>query len=252
MPSPVEPQTEPPTIEARLRPRARPEGRPSGSQNWRDLLFLHWDVDIVALRALVPEQFELDLFEGRALVGAVPFAMERVRPWWLPAQFAFEFLETNLRTYVTHAGEPGVYFFSLEAASWLAVKAACIGWRLPYHHAEMHFDRGEVCRYRTDRRGGKTAGLAVQYRLGEALGTSQPGSVDFFLLERYLLFSLWRGRVLRGQVHHQPYPIQQVELEECSESLLAAEGIEAFRRDPTFVHFSPGVDVEVFGPHPVG
>src|SRR6185436_9693580 len=97
----------------------RPAGKNGGEQRWRQLLFLHWTVPADAMRARVPAGLELDLWEGRAFVGVVPFAMLGVRPSWLPRFAALDFLETNVRTYVVRDGVPGVYFFSLEAASRL-------------------------------------------------------------------------------------------------------------------------------------
>lgn len=229
----------------------RPEGDPSGWQKWRDLLFVHWEVPVDALRALVPAPLELDLWEGRALIGIVPFAMQDVRPAWLPSLFALDFLETNTRTYVTHRGRPGVYFFSLEAASRLAVKAARWGWGLPYFHAAMTLERdGDWISYATRRRGGD-AGLQARYRPGKPLGPSEQGSLAYFLLERYLLFSLKGDKVYEGQVHHVPYPAQEVELTSIEESLIRSAGLERASAMPWAAHYSTGVDVEVFGPYEV-
>ena len=227
----------------------RPEGKPSGYQNWRELLFVHWTFEPAALRALVPPELELDLWEGRAYAGIVPFAMEAVRPALLPRVFAMDFLETNVRTYVTCRGEPGVFFFSLEAASLLAVKAARWGWGLPYHHAEMSSVRdGDTIAYATTRHSDGAA-FAARYTIGEHLGASEPGTLEHFLLERYLLFTVRRDRVSRGQVAHVPYPAQRVTLHECTDSLLAAAGLASPDRPPELAHYAAGVDVEVFGPH---
>ena len=139
----------------RVTPTRRPEGENAGTQRWRDLLFMHWPVPVELVRPLVPKRLSLDLFEGQLYVGLVPFAMHEVAPSWLPGALAFDFLECNLRTYVHLDGEePGVWFFSLEAASWLAVQAARAGWGLPYHHAAMTsvLDRGHRV-YETVRRG---------------------------------------------------------------------------------------------------
>jgi hypothetical protein len=225
----------------------RPAGSPNGWQNWRDLLFVHWYVSVDALRALVPPALELDLWNGRALVGVVPFAMQDVRPSWLPSAFALDFLETNVRTYVRYRDRPGVYFHSLDAASLLAVKAARWGWGLPYFHARMSLQRGDWFEYATERRG---AICKPRYRPGALLGPSAEGTFEYFLLERYLLFSLKGDRVYEGQVEHVPYPAQQVELASLDESLIAAAGL-AREGEPCAVHYAAGVDVEVFGPNPV-
>lgn len=232
----------------RIGPTKRPVGKNSGTQRWRDLLFVHWEVAPGELRALIPGELELDLYEGRAYVGVVPFAMQGVRPSWWPSSFAFSFLETNVRVYVHYKGRPGVYFFSLEAASWLAVKAARAGWGLPYHYASMsmHRDDAGTTRYSTTRRGGRAPGLTAEYQLGKVLGPARPGSLEFFLLERYLLFSEHKGRLQCGQVHHRPYPAQHATLLSLEENLVAAAGLTRPDKPPALVHYASGVDVEVF------
>lgn len=223
----------------------RPDQDPNGWQKWRDLLFVHWYVPVDSLRALVPPQLELDLWQGQALVGVVPFAMQDVRPSWLPSLFALDFLETNTRTYVTYNGRPGVYFFSLEAASLLAVKAARWGWGLPYFHAKMELERdGDWIAYATKRGG---ADASFRYRPARLLGPSAEGTFEYFLLERYLLFSLKGDAVYEGQVVHEPYPAQEVELASVDETLIRAAGLER-SGTPCAVHYASGVDVEVFGP----
>ena len=237
----------------RIGPTRRPDLRPTGTQKWRDLLFVHWSVPAEALRPLVPSALELDLHEGRAWVGVVPFLMEDVRSSWMPPGIGLDFLETNLRTYVFHEDRPGVYFFSLEAASWLAVQVARSAWKLPYFHATMETSNEDgVVSYRSTRRSEDGARLFARYRVGDALGASAPGSFDHFLLERYLLFSMRGEALLEGQVHHVPYPAHRAEVLELDETLLAASGIERAMGLPEVAHFSPGVDVEVFGPWPVG
>ena len=231
----------------RVSPTRRPPGKACGYQKWRSLLFTHWPVPVESLRPLVDPAFELDLYEGVAYVGVVPFAMETVRPSWLPPALAFNFLETNVRTYVVHNGKPGVVFFSLEAASWLAVFAARQFWGLPYYHADMQVQsEGDVVHYRTERRGSKHARHRVRYRVGEQLAPSKHGTIEFFLLERYLLFVERRGQIYSGQVHHTPYPAHAAEVLDIDDSLMAAAGIDGCEGPPLFAHYSSGVDVEIF------
>ncbi len=232
----------------RITPTRRPDGRPAGTQRWRNLLFLHWAVDPEELRGLVPASLELDPLEveGRGpefYVGVVPFRMHQIRPSWWPHAWAFNFLECNVRTYVHHQGEPGVYFFSLDANSRLAVMAARLGWSLPYYYARMSEDMPDgAIRYRVDRGG---ASLDVRYRVDSRLPESGPETEEFFFLERYLLFTERRGQLLRGQVYHTPYPAYSAEVLHVDESLLAAAGVSV-EGAPAYVHYSPGVDVEVF------
>lgn len=232
----------------RLAPTRRPPGPNAGTQHWRELLFLHWWVPVDLLRPLVPARLGLDLWEGRALVGLVPFRMERVRPSWLPEVLSQTFLETNLRTYVHLDGDaPGVHFFSLEASSWLAVQAARLGWGLPYHHAAMGVTQtGDQRGYTSVRRADPAARLDVGVRVGAPLGPSAPDTLEAFLLERYYLYVERNGVLSRGQVHHTPYPAFAAELLHCEEGLIAAAGLPTPGRAPDLVHASPGVDVEVF------
>jgi hypothetical protein len=116
----------------RLSPTHRPTGWPVGYQRWHSLLFLHWPLPAAVLRPLVPAELSIDLYAGVAYVGLIPFVVEQARPA-VPPPLGLDFLETNVRTYVHLAGEdPGVYFFSLDAASLLAMVGARTGFGLPY------------------------------------------------------------------------------------------------------------------------
>ena len=235
----------------RITPTLRPTSRVRGFQRWRSLLFLHWPVPVEVLRPLVPDSLEIDTHDGVAYVGVVPFSMFGVRPQWWPAAWAFDFLETNVRTYVHHNGQPGVYFFSLDAANGNAVWAARKFWGLPYFQADMRLDvQEDLVTYETIRRR-SGAHHRVQYRIGEALPPSQPGSLEFFFLERYVLFVERSNRLYSGQVHHVPYPAHQTEVLEVADSLLSAAGIDGCEGPPAFAHYSTGVDVEIFDLRPL-
>lgn len=238
----------------RIAPTRRPERPASGTQRWRELLFVHWTFPIEEVRRLVPEPLQIDAWDGRGWVGAVPFVMEDIRASWMPRGAELDFLETNLRTYVHHDGVPGVYFFSLEASSWLAVQAARAGWSLPYHHATMETKRtGDRFVYRSSRREMDGASFYAEWELGEVLGASAPGTLEHFLLERYVLYSLSRTkRLMQGRVHHVPYPAQRARVTRIEQDLVAAAGFGLERGcPPETVHYAEGVDVEVFGPWPV-
>lgn len=249
-------------IEERERQRERPVGRPAGFQRWRDLAFLHWSFAPEEVRPLLPAELELDLWEGRAWVGVVPFAMLDVSPWWAPSVPGISnFLELNVRTYVHRAGEaPGVWFFSLDAAKAIAVLLARTGWDLPYHFARMDLDRegeaaagsgargeAEVIAYRSERLypGPTPATLAMRYRVGEPLGEATPGTFEHFLAERYVLYAKGRRGLRRGRVHHAPYPLHRATLESLEETMVVANGLPAPSGEPHLL-FSPGVDVDVF------
>ena len=98
------------------------------AMRWQDLLFAHWRVDPAALRPFIPSGLELDLRDGEAWLGVVPFRMSGVRPRWTPPMPGLSaFPELNLRTYVRGGGHSGVWFFSLDAASRVAWPSAWPG-----------------------------------------------------------------------------------------------------------------------------
>jgi uncharacterized protein len=245
----------------RIAPTRRPDDRPAGFQRWRTLLFLHWEVPAAAIREKIPKELEVDTFEGKAYVGVVPFTMKDVSPWWSPSVPGISnFHELNVRTYVHKGGEnPGVWFFSLDAASSVAVIAARTGWHLPYHRASMEMDvsegeggGGEEVRY-TSRRlwpGPKPAEFEVRYRIGESIGNAVPGTFEHFLAERYFLYADTGSGLELGQVHHKPYPLCKAEVSEWKESMLAANGLPATSGEPLAL-YSPGVDVDVFALKPI-
>ena len=236
----------------RIAPTRRPEGRRvAQQQTWESLLFLHWRVPVEHLRPLVPAALEIDTFEGDAWVGLVPFTMKGVRLAGLPAvPGTSDFHETNLRTYVHHRGEnPGVWFFSLDAAAWLPVQVARAGWHLPYHHARMSLTRGDdgVVEYDTARLGSTAAAhCKVRYRPDGEVTPAVPGTLEHFLAERYLLYAdRGGGRIQRGQVHHTPYPLQRATVLSWEESIFAAAGIARPAGEPV-AHYAAGVSVDVF------
>lgn len=245
----------------RIAPSRRPDGAAAGTQKWRGLLFVHWEIagaGLAALRELVPARLELDTFEGRAYVGLVAFSMREVRPLRaLPAMpTARDFEELNLRTYVHLGGaDPGVWFFSLDASSALAVLGARAFFHLPYWHARMAVERdGDgSTRYRSQRHwaGEGPAGLDVRYEVGEAIGPAAEGTFEHFLAERYYLYALTASDVLlRGQVHHTPYPLRRARVLDMTESIVSAAGLAGGGHDVNARAselWSEGVDVEIFG-----
>lgn len=236
----------------RIAPTRRPKGKVAQRQSWHFLSFLHWRIPVASLRPLIPAALEIDTFEGDAFIGVVPFTMTGVRPLWAPpVRGISNFHETNVRTYVHHQGsEPGVWFFSLEAASRIAVAIARGFWHLPYHHARMSLDKSEdgTVRYRSERRSPPPlpAVCNVTCRPVSPPTAATPGTLEHFLAERYILYAdAGHGALRRGYVHHTPYPLQRAEVSEWEESLLAAAGLERPAGEP-FAHYASGVDVEIF------
>jgi uncharacterized protein YqjF (DUF2071 family) len=225
-------------------------------QEWYHLLFVHWEVPAEPLQALLPPGLDLDTYEGRAYVGLVPFTMRGVRPRGLPSvPYLSNFHETNVRTYVHRDGrDPGVWFFSLDAANPVAVALARGLFGLPYYRARMCLEadpgngHGPALTYVSERPGpARRPTLAeVRARVVGPVEPAGPGSLEEFLVERYLLYSTFGGQLRRGQVHHAPYPLQRAEVDTLDETLLAAAGIRRPDSEP-LVHYAAGVRVEVFG-----
>ena len=234
----------------RIAPTRRPNDPVVMRQKWRDLLFLHWSVPAEPLQALLPSGLTLDTFAGRAYVGLVPFTMRGVRPAFLPAVAPLSnFHEINVRTYVHQAGQnPGVWFFSLDAANALAVKIARSLFKLPYHFADMGLTKndGEIL-YTSRRRWPEPtpASCEIRYAPTGDIRPALPGTLAHFLAERYVLYSCANGSLYRGRVHHRPYPLQTASVSELREDLIAAAGIVRPDAAP-LVHFAAGVDVQIY------
>lgn len=190
---------------------------------WEDLLFLHWAVDPERVRPHVPDGLELETFDGKAWLGVVPFLMATTRFRFLPpVPTANRFLETNLRTYVRnardseHGGRPGVWFFSLDAESRLAVAGARMGFGLPYFNARQACRREDgLVTYRNERqdRRGPAARFAASWRAAGEATIARPGSLEQFLVERYCLYAMRRGRLVRGEIMHEPWRLSPVALD---------------------------------------
>ena len=90
------------------------EEKPTFVCEWRRVLFAHYEVEREVLQRQVP--FELELLEGQAVVSLVAFTMHRFHPRWggRPMEWLARPVSTNrffnVRTYVRHGGEPGVFF----------------------------------------------------------------------------------------------------------------------------------------------
>lgn len=241
----------------RFGPCLRPNDKVAGYHCWSDLLFAHWRVPVALLRPLIPSELEIDTFDGDAWLGLVPFHMSGVRPTWFPAMpLVSEFHETNLRTYVHFQGrDPGVWFISLDAACRAAVEVARWKWHLNYFHATMNLEReGDDIRYssqRTDSRSPRRADVDISAKIGSALnpmpGTSvEPGTLEHFLVERYILYANdHRGRLLRGRVHHIPYPVRSAEVVSCRQTLASAAEVPVSGQ-PEHVVYCEGVTVDIF------
>ena len=239
----------------RLSIRTRPPGWPLMHQMWDQLLFLHWSFPPEQLRPLVPARLALDTCEERAWVGLTPFTMWGIRPPLLPAiPWVSASHELNLRTYVHLEGVPGVWFFSLDASNVLAVIGARVGFHLPYFRARMTLAEHEQTVHFTSHRthwGAPAAHCDVVWTRGEPVAAAKPGTLDFFLLERYCLYAAHGDRLYRTRIAHRPWPVCHASLTRFSSTLLASQGLPTPETAPLLHGQAEPLDVEVWPPHRV-
>jgi uncharacterized protein YqjF (DUF2071 family) len=221
------------------------------THRWNDLLFLHYEFPPEKIRALVPQALTVDTFEHRAWVSVTPFWINHLRPPGVPPlPWISQFAELNVRTYVTYAGKPGVYFFSLDASHLSAVWGARVFYRLPYWHAAIKVKgRGDArIEYHSQRtHGPRPAELRGWY--GPLGGTNRayPGSIEHFLTERYCLYSASGKRLYRADIHHLPWELQAAAVELEQNTMAAPMGIE-LPSQPDLKYFSRSIKVLVWAP----
>jgi uncharacterized protein YqjF (DUF2071 family) len=220
------------------------------TQTWHDLLFAHWAMDPREIRSKVPPDFDLDLFEGNAWIGIVPFYMTNVAPRGIPSlPWVSEFPELNVRTYVSMADRPGVYFFSLDAGSALAAHAARILLNLPYHSASMTVTRnGNIINYHSHRDDKGNAEFSATYEpVGEPFEPSK-GSLEYFLTERYCLYHRdHQSAPYRLEIHHPPWTLQRARARLGPNGLADVNGL-ALPPEPPLLHFAKRQDMVAWAP----
>ncbi|MEA2336768.1 MAG: uncharacterized protein QOE82_775 [Thermoanaerobaculia bacterium] len=240
----------------RIAPTLEPDQPVLMHQNWHHLLFLHWQVPPQELQALIPPELTIDTFDGIAYVGLVPFTLTGVRPVGVPPlPWVSSFHEINVRTYVHRNGrDPGVWFFSLDASSAIAVAAARAAYKLPYFHSQIEFleSKGampeiDFTSHRDDPFGTTPANAHLRYKGMEGIvAPAVPGSLEHFLVERYILYSVdEKHRLHRARVHHQPYPVQRADLLDLDETLIWAAGIRRSEAHP-LRHYAREVNAKIY------
>lgn len=239
-----------PSDSQRLAARERPSTAVVMKQRWSHLLFLHWEIDAELVQQSLPKGLTVDTLEGKAYIGVVPFFMQRIRPVYCPPVPGLSwFQELNVRTYVyDEEGRPGVWFYSLDCNQWLAVKIARKFFNLPYQHARMSAaNDGVNLSYQSQRRGDAGVQKFVYPSAIESACESRIGSLEFFLLERYRLFSVdKKGGLYQGVVNHKPYEYRAVSVECDTSRLISLAGFEAPDEAPISSIISKPVDVSIF------
>jgi len=211
---------------------------------WRHVLFANWPVSPGVVRPHLPRSLTLDTYQGDAWLSVVPFTNVDVRPTRVPSGLGFRLPELNLRTYVTHDGDPGVYFFSLDAEGALGVLGARVFHHLPYYYARIDLDvDGDRVRFasRREHPGARPVRFRATYKpTGEAF-RAEPGSLSAFLTERYAYYTESGDGDLRyAEIDHEPWPLYDAEVTIEADALFEANGFEHPESDPVHL-YSPGV-----------
>ncbi|MFX3635661.1 MAG: YqjF family protein [Candidatus Pristimantibacillus sp.] len=220
-------------------------------QSWRDLLFVHYPVKHETLRPHIPMELEIDTYDDYAWISIVPFLMSGIRFRGTPAiPVISQFPELNVRTYVKSGDKPGVYFFSLDAMSALAVFFGNTFFHLPYVYSKMSMDRQADQRfvYESIRSGGihKFKG---SYRPVSKVYQAIEGSLDYWLVERYCLYSKGNNQLYLSEINHEPWQLQNVEYEIIENSVVHLPEINIGA--PYCAHYCKRIDVHVWPLEPV-
>jgi uncharacterized protein YqjF (DUF2071 family) len=237
--------------DVRGRPWPLPEAPWVLKQAWNDLLFAHWPVARDRLRELVPSFLELDLFDGQAWLTIAPFRLSDLSPRGVPPlPWVSSFNEINVRTYVVLDGMPGVYFFSLDANSTIAVRGATSLFHLPYFLADIaaETESGRIV-YRSRRLTDPSAEFEGEYGPSGALFEPEAGTIEYFLTERYCLYTQdSAAKAYRVEIHHRPWQLQTAEARVSKNTMADAIGIRLPFIAPLF-HFARRQDVLTWPPH---
>lgn len=240
-----------PTDLDRLAIRERPEGQPIMHQDWGKLLFMHWRMDEKHLRSLIPERLQIDTFDGSAWIAVTPFTMWDIRafpPYLPPVPGLSSMHELNVRTYVHLDGVPGVWFFSLDANSAVAVMTARAFFHLPYFNAEMSLkEKGKTIIYSSRRTDGDAprAEFNATWNAGETIPYSHPGSLEFFLTERYCLYAAHKQKLYRCRIFHPPWHLQKAKLSELDSTMIESHGLPTPKDEP-LLHYAEELSVDIW------
>jgi hypothetical protein len=239
-----------PDTEARRALLQEPRTNPVMYQTWSDILFLHWEWDLAEIQATLPPGLYVDTYGEKAYVGVFPFRMTDVRASFLPEiPGASNFLELNVRTYVhDRNGRPGVWFYSLDLNHGLGVLFAKTFYSLPYHSATIEAEnRAGLIQYKCHRQTAPEPSVIYYRRESQTVG-SPPGSLPFFLADRYLLYSYSQRtqKLYTARVHHAPWELFQAHLGRCNETMLRLNNLNPRLRLPDHRWYGSPVRVKIY------
>jgi uncharacterized protein YqjF (DUF2071 family) len=223
---------------------------PLACQRWEVVSFLHWPYDPAAVRPLVPEPFELDLFDGSAWIGLVPFRMITRPPGLPPIPWLSTFAETNVRTYVRAPdGRRGIWFLSLDVGSASnAAVGALMG--LPYRWSAMKIDGGLGERRYASRRL-VPGSIVSSVRIIGSAETVRQTELDRFLTARFRLYATGPLGPFVVPVEHAPWRLFHAGATDLRDGLVAAAGLPT-PADPPLAYRGADVSVRVGLPSRLG
>ena len=234
----------------RLAPARRPDQLCLALQSWRDLLFLHWAVPVREVRRLLPAGLVPDLYRGVAYVSVAALEVLAARPAFVPLNVGLRYRQVTVRTYVHSGGEnQGLYVLSLDASSRLVSRLVQTVAHVPCFTSSLAMvRRGRDAEVRLQRPGAPQPELDVHYAVARDLGELVPGSLAFFLLERYIAYFESAGLLFRARVHHRPYRVRNVRIRSLAGELVEAAGVLAPAHLPRHAYHAERADVELFAP----
>jgi len=222
------------------RPWELPEGKWRYYQEWNQAIFLHWKVDVKQLRELVPQELEIDLFEGDGWVSVVAFTMEKIRPRNLPPFSPISnFHELNIRTYVRYRGKPGVYFLSIEGGTKISCQVARKMSDLPYRYSAIKRNKNGYTAENKD----YNDYLNLSFQIEKPI--LQKSTLDKWLTERYVLYQETSKFINEFEIHHEEWPIHNIVL--SKEVVNYPKFKKLLNSEPVKRHYSPGVKVIAWG-----
>src|SRR5688572_23950039 len=209
-------------------------------QGWHEISFFHWSCEPEMLQEKIDPRLHPDTLGGKAWISLTPFLLRSLRPPLVPEKLGLTFPEMNLRTYVVGPRGPGIWFFSLDASSFLAVVGARAAYGLPYFWSRMKVSvRKETNSYYCLRKG-----VTSQMEIRKGNRIVHPSPLDTFLTARFRLYSTHAGRLITAEVEHPPWPLQEIRITCLEENVRRAMGVD-FPHDSFVAHYSVGVDAKV-------
>jgi len=215
-------------------------------QDWREVAFLHWEVDPAIAARLLPPGTRPDVLDGRTFAGLIALRMQHTAVLGGPPMpWLGTFGQANVRLYsVDREGRRGVVFLSLDAGRLLpALTARAAG--LPYRPARVRVRRqGDRCSYRAERLTGSPH-ASIELRIGPR---RDPGPLELFVTARWGMHHRFPGRTVYAAVQHGPWQLHDARLAACDTDLPEAAGLPPMSGPPVSVLFSPGIDGVRIGP----